>query len=129
MPPPACQSGCVPAPAAAACRAPLPAVAPARVTPQTIARQPSSASASRAIRENHGIAAMANAPCQKILTLSGPRPRHLGLLAGDEFQQHRDAFLGLLDAAPDRGNDVFRFCHALAMAAEGARHRRVVAGD
>src|SRR6266851_8647606 len=56
---------------------------------------------------------------------SRARPRHLGLLAGDELQQHRDAFLGLLDAAPDRGNDVFRFCHALAMAAEGACHRRV----
>src|SRR5260363_461831 len=30
---------------------------------------------------------------------SRARPRYLGLLAGDELQQHRHALLGLLDAA------------------------------
>src|SRR5690348_1713868 len=59
---------------------------------------------------------------------SGPRPRHLGFLGGDEFQEHRYAFLGLLDAALDRAHDVLGFGHALAIAAEGARHRRIVAG-
>src|ERR1700750_1101536 len=43
MPPPAYRSGCVPAPAAAAHRAPQPAVFPAPANPRTIARQPSSA--------------------------------------------------------------------------------------
>src|SRR4051794_8274422 len=32
---------------------------------------------------------------------SRPRSRDLGFLAGDEFQQHRDSFLGFLDAALD----------------------------
>src|SRR5712691_5656355 len=43
MPPPAYRSDCVPVPAAAAHRAPQPAVFPARVNPRTIARPPSSA--------------------------------------------------------------------------------------
>src|SRR5579859_6369022 len=60
---------------------------------------------------------------------SGPRPRHLGLLGGDELEQHRHAFLRFLDAALDGGSDVLGLGDALAIAAEGARHRGIVAGD
>src|SRR6185437_12750753 len=51
------------------------------------------------------------------------------LLGGDEFEQRRLARLGLLDAALDRRLDLAGIGHALAIAAERPRHRRVVAGD
>src|SRR5262245_55120612 len=57
------------------------------------------------------------------------RPRHVHLLAGDEFEQHRRALLRLLDAALDGRHDVGRLGDALAIAAEGARHGGVVTRD
>src|SRR5262245_27240002 len=60
---------------------------------------------------------------------SGARTGDLGLLAGDELQKHRHAFLRLLDAALDGGDDVLGLCDALAIAAKGARHRGIVAGN
>src|SRR5712691_9406539 len=55
--------------------------------------------------------------------------REVDLLLRDELQQHGDALLRLLDAALDGGHDVAGLRHALAVAAEGLGHVRVVARD
>src|SRR5689334_23171672 len=55
------------------------------------------------------------------------RDRHF--LRGDELEQHGHALLGLLDAALDRRDDVLRLGYPLAVAAEGAGHGGIVAGD
>src|SRR3982750_613911 len=49
-----------------------------------------------------------------------------GFLGRDELQQHGDALLRLLDAAPDRRDDLGRVRHPLAITAEGAGHGGIV---
>src|SRR5262249_55118409 len=50
-------------------------------------------------------------------------------LLGEELQQRRGALLRLLDGPADRRHDLGGLGHSLAVAAEGPRHRRVVAAD
>ena len=69
----------------------------------------------------HGVAGPVGRACLQ------SENRDFGFLAGDKFQQRRRTVPCLLDAPFDGRDDLARVGHPLAVSAEGARHRRVVA--